>query len=329
MAKTTKKVQGIHSLIKFQRHQGVESLTIEGKQELADLKQDNKGDTSLILNADKDKVNEIASNVPYLGIAHTTTGEAPNQTKTATVSQDLTQFPLTGGELVTVDKTAEGLTLNDTKVKELIDTKAEALKKELGSGAVSGTGATASPITLNGGELVKVDKSGDTLTLNDSKVKELVETTKTEILEKVEPTKPLIKPYNLSNIDGNISNATLGISMDTLSFGAFTITTQTGSKVESYTYFLHQGVASIYKKTGENIIVFINCSQFGANVEIYFKNPVDSVYVSGINAYQNEDSQLNVNIASSNYNEMQANMAENITTSGNVPQPFDEGYDHL
>ena len=37
MAKTTKKVQGIHSLIKFQRHQGVESLTIEGKQELADL----------------------------------------------------------------------------------------------------------------------------------------------------------------------------------------------------------------------------------------------------------------------------------------------------
>ena len=322
MAKTTKKVQGIHSLIKFQRHQGVESLTIEGKQELADLKQDNKGDTSLILNADKDKVNEVASNVPYLGIAHTTTGEAPNQTKTATVSQDLTQFPLTGGELVTVDKTAEGLTLNDTKVKELIDTKAEALKKELGSGAVSGTGATASPITLNGGELVKVDKSGDTLTLNDSKVKELVETTKTEILKKVEPTKPLIKPYNLSNIDGNISNATLGISMDTLSFGAFTITTQTGSKVESYTYFLHQGVAPIYRKTGENIIVFISCSQFGANVEIYFKNPVDTIYVSGINAYQNEDTQLNVNIASSNYNEIQP-------TSGNVPQPFDEDYDHL
>lgn len=329
MAKTTKKVQGIHSLIKFQRHQGVESLTIEGKQELADLKQDNKGDTSLILNADKDKVNEVASNVPFLGIAHTTTGESPNQTKTATVSQDLTQFPLTGGELVTVDKTAEGLTLNDTKVKELIDTKAEALKKEFGSGAVSGTGATASPITLNGGELVTVDKSGDTLTLNDSKVKELVETTKTEILKKVEPTKPLIKPYNLSNIDGNISNATLGISMDTLSFGAFTITTQTGSKVESYTYFLHQGVAPIYRKTGENIIVFISCSQFGANVEIYFKNPVDTVYVSGINAYQNEDSQLNVNIASSNYNEIQANMAENIATSGNVPQPFDEGYDHL
>lgn len=108
MAKTTKKVQGIHSLIKFQRHQGVESLTIDGKQDLADLSQDKQGDTTLILNADKDKVNEIASSVPYLGIAHTTTGTAPNQKKTATVSQDLTQFPLSGGELVTVEKTAEG-----------------------------------------------------------------------------------------------------------------------------------------------------------------------------------------------------------------------------
>ena len=329
MAKTTKKVQGIHSLIKFQRHQGVESLTIEGKQELADLKQDNKGDTSLILNADKDKVNELVSAVPYLDIAHTTTGTAPNQTKTATVSQDLSHFPLSGGELVTVTKTTEGLTLDDSKVKELVETKATELKKELGSGAGSGTGATASPITLNGGELVTVDKSGDTLTLNDSKVKELVETTKTEILKKVEPTKPLIKPYNLSNIDGNILNATLGISMDTLSFGAFTITTQTGSKVESGTYFLHQVVTPIYRKTDENIIVFISCSQYGANVEIYFKKPVDMIYVSGINAYQNEDSQLNVNIASSNYNEMQANMNENIATSGNVPQPLDDGYDHL
>lgn len=131
MAKTTKKVQGIHSLIKFQRHQGVESLTIEGKQELADLKQDNKGDTSLILNADKDKVNDVASSVPYLNIAHTTTGEAPNQTKTATLNQDLTQFPLSGGELVKVDKSGDTLTLNDGKVKELVDTKTNQVKTEL------------------------------------------------------------------------------------------------------------------------------------------------------------------------------------------------------
>ena len=200
MVKTTKKVQGIHSLIKFQRHQGVESLTIEGKQELADLKQDNKGDTSLILNADKDKVNDVASSVPYLNIAHTTTGEAPNQTKTATLNQDLTQFPLSGGELVTVTKTTEGLTLNDTKVKELIDTKAEALKKELGSGAGSGTG----------GEQVKVDKSGDTLTLNDGKVKELIDTktnqVKAELIGML-PQKVIIEKT------GKINNAILNLAM--------------------------------------------------------------------------------------------------------------------
>ena len=38
--KTTKRVRGIHSLIKFQKHQGIESLTIEGKQTLADISQD-------------------------------------------------------------------------------------------------------------------------------------------------------------------------------------------------------------------------------------------------------------------------------------------------
>lgn len=210
MAKTTKKARGIQSLIKFQRHQGVESLTIEGKEELADLTQDKHGDTSLILNADKDKLNEVVSDVAYLGIAHTTTGTAPNQKKTATVSQDLTQFPLTGGGLVTVTKTTEGLTLNDTKVKELIDTKAEALKKELGSGAGSGTGATANPITLNGGELVTVDKSGDTLTLNDSKVKELVDTktnqVKTEVVGML-PQKVIIEKT------GEINNAILNLPM--------------------------------------------------------------------------------------------------------------------
>ena len=120
MAKTTKKARGIHSWVKFQKHQGVESLTIEGKQELADLSQDKNGDTSLILNADKDKVNTVASSVPYLGISHTTTGADPNQEKTATISQDLTQFPLAGGELVTVTKTSDNLTIHDEKIKEFI-----------------------------------------------------------------------------------------------------------------------------------------------------------------------------------------------------------------
>lgn len=117
MAKTTKKARGIHSWVKFQKHQGVQSLTIEGKQELADLSQDKNGGTSLILNADKDKVNTIVSSVPYIGISHTTTGADPNQEKTATVSQDLTQFPLNDGELVKFNKQKDGISVNDEELK--------------------------------------------------------------------------------------------------------------------------------------------------------------------------------------------------------------------
>lgn len=324
MAKTTKKVQGIHSLIKFQRHQGVESLTIEGKQELADLKQDNKGDTSLILNADKDKVNELVSAVPYLDIAHTTTGEAPNQTKTATLNQDLTQFPLTGGELVTVTKTTEGLTLNDTKVKELIDTKAEALKKELGSGAGSGTGATASPITLNGGELVTVDKSGDTLTLNDSKVKELVENTKTEILKEAKPKSgTLPNAYNLSA--NEILNGNYSIGGASLGYSTFVISTQHNGKYENHFVYVPL-LNEVTKKLSDNLIVRIRPQSEGFGVELFFKEATD-VNIAGIDFSGSiMTPTLNINESSETYDEVKANL---LPTSGNVPQPFDEGYDHL
>ncbi len=324
MAKTTKKVQGIHSLIKFQRHQGVESLTIEGKQELADLKQDNKGDTSLILNADKDKVNEVASNVPYLGIAHTTTGEAPNQTKTATVSQDLTQFPLTGGELVTVDKTAEGLTLNDTKVKELIDTKAEALKKELGSGAGTGTGATASPITLNGGELVKVDKSGDTLTLNDSKVKELVESTKTEILKEARPKTGTLP--NVYNLEANeVLNANFGILGAKIVYSTFIVSTLHNGQYENHFVYVPLKT-QLTKKLSENLIVRLTPQAEGFNAELFFKEATD-VNISGIDfSASTMTPTLNINESSETYDSVKATL---LPTTGNVPQPFDEGYDRL
>lgn len=323
MVKTTKKVQGIHSLIKFQRHQGVESLTIEGKQELADLKQDNKGDTSLILNADKDKVNEVASNVPYLGIAHTTTGEAPNQTKTATVSQDLTQFPLTGGELVTVDKTAEGLTLNDTKVKELIDTKAEALKKELGSGAGTGTGATASPITLNGGELVKVDKSGDTLTLNDSKVKELVESTKTEILKEATPKTGMLP--NVYNLEANeILNANFGILGSKIAYSTFIVSTLHNGQYENHFVYVPLNT-QFTEKLSKNLIVRLRPQAEGFNADLFFKEATD-VNISGIDfSGSSMTPTLNINIYSETYDSVKAT----LLTTGNVPEPFDEGYDHL
>ena len=322
MAKTTKKVQGIHSLIKFQRHQGVESLTIEGKESLADLKQDNKGDTSLILNADKDKVNEVASNVPYLGIAHTTTGEAPNQTKTATVSQDLTQFPLSGGELVTVDKSVEGLTLNDTKVKELIETKATELKKELGSSAGSGTGATASPITLNGGELVTVDKSGDTLTLNDSKVMELVNNTKAEILKSVKPTIGAIP--NAYNLEANqVLNANFFVTGSTLGYSSFVISTLKNGQYENHFVYVPL-LNEITKKLSENLIVKVTPRPEGFGAELYFKEATN-VNIAGVDfSGSTLTPTLNINESSDTYASVSATL---LPTSGNVP--LDDGYEHL
>lgn len=136
MAKTTKLVRGIHSWIKFQKHQGVESLSIEGKQALADISQDKNGDTSLVLNADGDKVNAVVSSVPFLGISHTTTGADPNQEKTATISQDLTKFPLNDGELVKFTKELESISVNEkslvTKIAELIDGKLNGMPVALG-----------------------------------------------------------------------------------------------------------------------------------------------------------------------------------------------------
>ena len=129
--KTTKRVRGIHSLIKFQKYQGIESLTIEGKQTLADISQDKNGDASLLLKADSDKVDAVSSNVPYLRVAHNTDGSEPYQEKTAIISQDLTQFPLNGGEMVTVTKTEDNLTIHDDKVKEFVTTTVTAKETEI------------------------------------------------------------------------------------------------------------------------------------------------------------------------------------------------------
>lgn len=129
--KTTKRVRGIHSLIKFQKHQGVESLTIQGKDTLADISQDKNGDTNLILMADSDKVNAVVSNIPYLGISHTITGEDTDKNKEANISQDLTHFPLSGGELVTVTKEPESLTIHDDKVKEFVTTTVTTKETEI------------------------------------------------------------------------------------------------------------------------------------------------------------------------------------------------------
>ena len=134
--KTTKRVRGIHSLIKFQKHQGVESLTIQGKDTLADVSQDKNGDTNIILMADSDKVNAVASNVPYLGVSHTFTGEDPDTNKTANISQDLTLFPLRDGKLIKFTKESESISVNEDALKEsiseMIETEIEKIPVTLG-----------------------------------------------------------------------------------------------------------------------------------------------------------------------------------------------------
>lgn len=134
--KTTKRVRGIHSLIKFQKHQGVESLTIQGKNTLADVSQDKNGDTNLILMADSDKVNAVASNVPFLGVSHTITGEDPDKNKTANISQDLTLFPLRDGKLIKFTKESESISVNEDALKEsiseMIETEIEKIPVTLG-----------------------------------------------------------------------------------------------------------------------------------------------------------------------------------------------------
>lgn len=134
--KTTKRVRGIHSLIKFQKHQGIESLTIKGKQTLADISQDKNGDATLLLKADSDKVDAVSSNVPYLNVAHTTDGSEPYQEKTAIIIQDLTLFPLRDGKLIKFTKESESISVNEDALKEsiseMIETEIEKIPVTLG-----------------------------------------------------------------------------------------------------------------------------------------------------------------------------------------------------
>lgn len=134
--KTTKLVRGIHSWIKFQKHQGVESLSIEGKQELADLSQDKNGDTSLVLNADGDKINGVESHIPYISVSTTWSGSDPDTWKVEGLNQDLTQFPLRDGKLIKFTKESDAISLNEDALKEsiseMIETEIDKIPVTLG-----------------------------------------------------------------------------------------------------------------------------------------------------------------------------------------------------
>lgn len=135
-AKTTKLVRGIHSWIKFQKHQGVESLTIEGKQSLADVSQDKNGDANLILKADGDKINGVESHIPYISVSTTWSGSDPDKWKVEGLNQDLTQFPLRDGKLIKFTKESDAISVNEDALKEsiseMIETEIDKIPVTLG-----------------------------------------------------------------------------------------------------------------------------------------------------------------------------------------------------
>ena len=124
--KTTKEIRAIDRIIKFQIDDGIESLTIAGKEALADLEIDNKNNVTLYLNADKDKINELHSLVPFINLAIKEEGVDPNKQKSVTLSQDLTQFALeiadSSKELASLIKSESSIILDlDGLVQKLLE----------------------------------------------------------------------------------------------------------------------------------------------------------------------------------------------------------------
>ena len=124
--KTTKEIRAIDRIIKFQMDDGIESLTIAGKEALADLEIDNKNNVTLYLNADKDKINELKSLVPFINLAVNEYWADPDKQKSVTLSQDLTQFALeiadNSKQLASIIKTESSIVLDlDGLVQKLLE----------------------------------------------------------------------------------------------------------------------------------------------------------------------------------------------------------------
>lgn len=316
MVKSTKLVRAISSIITFQKRipQGIQSVTIKGKESLADLDLDKNYDMDLKLNADKDKLNNVSSSVPFIQATTSTSGSVPDEQKSVNLAQDLREFPLTSGELVTVEKTENALTLNDSKVKEFVESKTEALKKELGTGK----GSPASTLTLNGGELVTVDKAGDTLTINDSKVKELVDT-KTKAV-KTELIGMLPQKFIIDKID-NINNAVLHLPIrpdDTIAY--ITIICINTDNTEAVVFL--SVPTSIYEfiNVEQGIYTYYSISRENVLLNMYFKNTVSNLIVKSIvfgDLY--EEPTIDINTLEGTY--------DSHITNGNTSQPLH--YDEL
>ena len=114
--KTQSKARPIDSIIKFQLDDGIESLTIGGKEALADLSFDKKGNVTLHMNGDKDKIDEIVSLVPFVSVE----SDVVNDKHSVTLNLDMREFDLKveGSDLVVVKKTNTDITLDLSKVEE-------------------------------------------------------------------------------------------------------------------------------------------------------------------------------------------------------------------
>lgn len=125
-SKSTKQIRAIDRIIKFQMDDGIESLTISGKEALADVSIDSKANVTLYLNADKDKLNEIKSLVPFITVETKEGGKDPEKTKSVELSQDLTQFALeiadNSKKLASLIKTKSSIVLDlDGLVQRLLE----------------------------------------------------------------------------------------------------------------------------------------------------------------------------------------------------------------
>ena len=131
--KTTKQIRAIDRIIKFQLDDGIESLTIGGKEALADLEIDRNSNVTLYVNADKDKVNEIKSLVPFVNVVVKETGTDPDKSKAVTLSQDLTKFALELAEdskqLAEIIKAETTLTIDFAQLIEHLNTLSTAVDK--------------------------------------------------------------------------------------------------------------------------------------------------------------------------------------------------------
>ena len=124
--KTTKQIRAIDRIIKFQLDDGIESLTIAGKEAIVDLEIDNKNNVTLYLYADKDKLNELHSLVPFINLAVNEYWADPDIRKSVTLPQDLTQFALeiadNSKELASIIKAESSIVLDlDGLVQQLLE----------------------------------------------------------------------------------------------------------------------------------------------------------------------------------------------------------------